>query len=81
VCDVFHCLPSEAEAELARAPVGWIEEVIEAGNYADMKALYDGATTDEAVKRLPDTPLMELVKAIDEELVLEQMHADDDTNG
>jgi hypothetical protein len=33
------------------------------------------------VKRLRDTPLMELVKAIDEELVLEQMHADDDTNG
>jgi hypothetical protein len=74
-------LPSEAEAEMARQPVGWIEEVIEAGSYADLKALYDNATTDEAVKRLPDTPLMELVKAIDEELVLEQMHADDDTNG
>lgn len=72
---MFHCLPSEAEAELRRAPVGWIEEVIEAGVYADLKALYDGADSDEAMKRLPKTPLMETVKEIDEALAFEEIEA------
>lgn len=72
ICDVFHCLPSAAEEELRRSPVGWVEEVIEAGHYADAKAMVDRATDE---KQLPQTPLMELVKDITEQLAQEEIDA------
>jgi len=57
-------LPSAALKELDDAPVGWINEVIEARQYARAKAMFDAADTPDAVKRLPQTELMALVKKI-----------------
>jgi hypothetical protein len=43
--------------------------VIEARGYAQVKALFDGADTAEAVKRLPPSETLDLVKTITFELV------------
>jgi len=53
-------LPSEAEAEMRRQPVGWVEEVIEARHYAHAKARYDAAE-DKSVATKGDA-LMRLVE-------------------
>jgi hypothetical protein len=70
ICDEFPCYgPREAEQAWETAPVGWFEEIIEARHYARMKSLFDHVDSDEAAKRLPDTPLMTLVKEITADLI------------
>lgn len=60
VCEEFQCLPSEAERELRRQPVGWIEEVVEARHYAKAKDVYDRAADKSAVVK--GDALMRLVE-------------------
>ena len=60
ICEEFGCLPSEAERELRRQPVGWLEEIIEARHYAKAKSVYDKAENKSAVTK--DDPLMRLVE-------------------
>jgi hypothetical protein len=60
ICEEFGCLPSEAERELRRQPVGWLEEIIEAKHYARAKAVYD-RTSNKADVTLGD-PMMHLVE-------------------
>lgn len=60
VCEEFQCLPSEAERELRRQPVGWIEEVIEARHYAKAKEVYDRAPNKADVVK--NDPLLRLVE-------------------
>lgn len=61
ICEEFGCLPSEAERELRRQPVGWIEEIIELRHYAKAKLIYDRADDKSAVTK--GDPLMQLVEA------------------
>lgn len=42
MCEAFHCLPSQIEAELARVPVGFLEEVVEARAYESAYRFYKG---------------------------------------
>jgi hypothetical protein len=60
VCEEFQCLPSAAEQEMRRQPVGWIEEVIEARHYAKAKAIYDHAPDKTDVVK--HDPLLQLVE-------------------
>ena len=71
VCEEFGCLPSAAEAELNRQPVGWLEEIIEARRYAETKRAFDGAKDKRDV---PLTlPLYAVVKAITFDLAEEEL--------
>ena len=60
LCEEFGCLPSEAERELRRQPVGWLEEIVEARHYAKAKAIYDKADDKSVVTK--GDPLMRLVE-------------------
>jgi hypothetical protein len=64
-------LPSEIEAEIERQPVGFLEEVLEARAYRQAKDMTEAADTPDARKRLPRTPLFELVPVIEGELYQE----------
>lgn len=75
MCEEFHCVPSVALREWQRAPSELLEHLIEARAYAHAKGQYDSATTAEAVKRLPASDLMKLVKRIDFELAHEAIDA------
>lgn len=41
MCEEFGCLPSQIEAEIKRLPVGFLDEVLEARRFAELKAAYD----------------------------------------
>jgi hypothetical protein len=69
VCEEFSCLPSAALREWQQQPAGFLEEVIEARGYAVVKAMFDGADTPEAVKRLPPSDMLDLVKMITADLI------------
>jgi hypothetical protein len=71
ICDEFRCLPSDAERELARQPVGYLEEIIEARNYTRAKQAYDDAHANH--RRPPDHPLVQLVTAIEFQLAQEEI--------
>jgi hypothetical protein len=71
-CEEFHCLPSQAYREWRRAPVGLLETILEMREYVRVKRIYDSAPSAAA---LPDSPLLELVRAFDFELVAEEMAA------
>jgi hypothetical protein len=66
-------LPSEVLAEVDRLPVGYLSEVLEMQAYVQAKAMTDAATTAEARKRLPRTPLFSLVSEIELELAAEEL--------
>lgn len=68
MCEEFDALPSAIYAEQQRLPVGMLERVLEARYYALAKARSDAADTPEAKRRLPRTPLYDLVKVIEFEL-------------
>ena len=72
VCDEFHCLPSDAEREARRQPVGWLDEIIEARHYAECHHIWTRARSKQDV---PDSPLMACVKEIEFELVNEAREA------
>lgn len=66
LCEAFPGrFPSEILRELRRLPAGVLEEVLEAKAYQQAKAMTDAADTGEARKRLPRTPLFELVSEIE----------------
>lgn len=65
--------PSEIVAELRRQPAGWIDEVLEAKAYRQAKSLVDAADTEDARKRLPSTPLFEVVKEITQDLAIQEI--------
>lgn len=73
LCEEFQCLPSAALQEWRQAPAGLLEEIIEMRAYARAKEMVDGATTADARKRLPRTPLFELVKEIEFALAHEEI--------
>jgi hypothetical protein len=65
LCEAFACLPSEALAEVARAPAGLLETIVEMRGYARAKARYENARTQSEVGR---DRLTQLVKRIDFEI-------------
>jgi hypothetical protein len=69
--EAFQCLPSEAIREWRAAPVGYLEEVLEARAYEQAKAMTDAADSPEARKRLPKTELFQMVTEIEFDLVRE----------
>jgi hypothetical protein len=71
ICEEFHCLPSAALREWLTAPVGLIEEVLEARAYAYAKARVDAKDAPKGGP--PDTPMMERVKEIELAIVAEEL--------
>ncbi len=67
--------PSEILAEVARLPVGLLDEMLEAKTYRQVKEMVDAADTADKRKRLPQTDLFDLVQDIELEL------AEDDDDG
>lgn len=61
IAEAFHCPPSVAEHEWLTAPAGWIEQILEARNFAACKDILDRAKTKADV---PDSPMMRTVKQI-----------------
>lgn len=68
LCEEFHCLPSEAWAEVQRMPVGFLEQVIEYRGYAAAKAVID-----RNPKAAAGWPLGELVVQIEFALAQQEM--------
>ncbi len=68
-------LPSEIDAEVARLPAGFLDEVLEARAYRQAKSMTDEADTPEARKRLPKTPLFKLVPVIERDIALEEIES------
>ncbi len=66
--------PSEILAEVARLPVGALEEMLEAKAYRQAKDMVVAADSAEKRKRLPQNALFDLVQDIELEL------ADDDAD-
>jgi len=63
ICQEFPCYgPEEAERAWRRAPVGWLEEIIEARHYAEAKALYERTARPEDLPK--DDPMITLVEEI-----------------
>lgn len=63
LCEEFPALtPTRAYREWMTVPVGWFEEIIEARAYARAKQQYD---TAKSKSDLPDTPMVQLVAAIE----------------
>jgi len=67
ICEEYHCRPSEAWQEWVEAPVGWLEELIEARAYMAAKATYDRLSDYDAQARarVMSQPIMQLVKDVD----------------
>lgn len=66
-------LPTEIIDEIARLPVGFLEDALEAKAYRGVKAMVDAAQTAEARKQLPTTPLFALYREIEMEIAAEAM--------
>jgi hypothetical protein len=74
LCDAFPGrFPTEILAEMSRLPVGMIDDMLEAKAYRQAKDMTDSADTADARKRLPKTPMFNLVKQIDMELAAEAL--------
>jgi len=72
VCEEFHCLPSQAEAELDN-PDSIALEIIQLRAYAKTKAQIDRAKSEDD---MPDGPMVDLVFDIQAELFQRQKEAD-----
>ena len=73
VCEEFHCLPSQAIRELEHDPEQLAVSIMRLRAFQRAKQLYDAADTPEARKRLPDSPLIELVQEIESRLAHEEL--------
>ncbi len=62
VCEEFHIDPMRADAVMAWAPAGWLEEVIEARHYADT---YHQVMAASKPSDVPSSPLVDLVREIE----------------
>lgn len=72
MCEVFGALPSEILREIDRAPVGLLDEIVEARAY--MQAYASVQAQDAPRGMTPPTPPMErLVRQIDAELAQEAL--------
>jgi len=66
MCDAFPSLsPSTLIREQALLPVGMLDGILEARAYARMHALWTAADTPAKRKALPQSALLDLVKAND----------------
>lgn len=71
-CEEFHCLPSQAYAEWQRLPVGFLETMLLYRNFVNVKQMYEHAGDDvDAVKSLPPSDMLDLVKEIEFDAVME----------
>jgi hypothetical protein len=68
LCDEFHCLPSQAWAELQRLPVGFLQQVIEYRRYA---AAYAANQVDP--KGWQQSEMRQLAMEIEHDLAVEEM--------
>ena len=66
-------LPSAILAEVARLPVGFMEQIIEYRHYAAAKGQYDATTTPEARRALRQSPMGALAEVITFDLVEESI--------
>ena len=74
LCDEFKCLPSEAEREWRNAPVGWLEDIIEARAFAEMKRTMESTTDAEQLRKLKaESSLARMVETIEFEIVRESL--------
>lgn len=75
MCDAFNVLPSQVLHEVSIAPVGLLDEIVEARAYIQA---YAAVQMKDAPKgSTPPTPPMErLVREIDAELAHEELNAD-----
>lgn len=64
LCEAFHCVPSQAEREMERCGPGWLEEVLEARQYAEAFHMVMNAQSRSDV---PSSPIVDLVRKIDME--------------
>lgn len=71
-------LPSALLEEMDALPFGLLEQIVEARHYALAYQRIEAATTPALQKALPTTPLYQLVKQIDVELVLAKRKAIED---
>lgn len=73
MCEEFGCLPSEAEAELDRDSDNLVPKILTMRDLARTKVAYDAATKpgtpEDALQRLAQTPMLELVQLIDFDMV------------
>lgn len=65
LCEEFGYKPEEAIAAWRQAPVGFLEQVIEARAYMRTKAACDAYDEDPKALKRPNGPLAELVRAIE----------------
>jgi hypothetical protein len=77
MCEEFGCLPSEALKEWRRWPPGFLEEVIEARDYAPAKRRMEAAMSDQkALAQLKaSSPLAALAHEIEMDIVAEGIRA------
>jgi hypothetical protein len=72
MCEAFGKLPSEIEREAGRHPPGWLEEIIEARQYAEAHYTVTHAKNRSDV---PSSPTVDLVREIDMERAAEAYEA------
>ena len=70
LCEEFHCLPSAALREWRQAPAGLLETVIEMRAFVAAKQVVDQARKREDI---PQTPMTDLVQAIEFDLAQEAL--------
>jgi len=74
LCEAFPGrFPTEVWAEIERLPAGMLDDVLEARAYRQVKEMTDGAETQEARRRLPQTPLFARCREIEMDLAAEAM--------
>jgi hypothetical protein len=70
LCEEFKCLPSAAFREWMTAPSDLLETIIQFRAYAQAKNMYD---TAKSKRDIPQSPMIDLVRAIDFDLALEEI--------
>lgn len=68
LCEEFSCLPGAAYRAWLEAPVGLLEEILEARAYASAKRIYEAATNKQEI---PSSPIMDLVRTVSFDLARE----------
>lgn len=70
---MFQCLPSDAEAELDRQPVGTVEHLMALMAFRDTWHEYHRAGGD--MSKVETSPLMDIVQALDFEFAADDLKA------
>jgi len=69
ICQEFGCLPTEAIAEIDRAPVGLINDILELREYTRAKQIIDNAQKEDDI---PSSPAIDMVFEIEATLIKER---------